>query len=77
MKWQDLGGAKTPTSQSLRRGESQGMTRLRAGPRQSEAAAGLGAPKTSFFPTFLRAGFEPLPGHSHPKRLIAAKIVLP
>src|SRR5580704_5843328 len=31
-----------PTSQSLRRGKSQGMTRLSAGPRQSEAAAGLG-----------------------------------
>src|SRR5260370_16399646 len=36
-------------------------------PAQHRWGEDLGAPKTSFFPTFLRAGFEPLRGHATPK----------
>jgi hypothetical protein len=39
---------ENPTSQSLRRGLCQGLTGRRTGPRQSVAAAGLGAPNVSF-----------------------------
>ena len=49
---------ENPTSQGLRRGPSQGVTRHRTGPRQSVAAAGLGAGKRIPLRWLDRAGFE-------------------
>src|SRR5258707_6316771 len=49
------------------------MTGRRAGPRQSEAAAGLGAPWNGFSPRFCRAGFEPRRGRPTSLRFEATK----
>src|SRR5258707_15504945 len=49
------------------------MTGRRAGPRQSEAAAGLGAPWIGFSPRFCRAGFEPRRGRPTSLRFEATK----
>jgi len=53
------GGAKTRLRKALRRGQLDGVIRHRTGPRQSEAAAGLGAEKGIPLRWLDRAGFEP------------------
>ena len=54
MRW-----GENPTSQSLRRGLLEGAIHHRTGPRQSEAAAGLGADSGGYPQRRNRAGFEP------------------
>jgi len=44
----DVGRGENPTSQGLRRGQSYGLIRYAAGPRQSVAAVGLGAARRVF-----------------------------
>jgi hypothetical protein len=51
------GVGENPTSQSLRRRQSRGLIRYTGGPRQSLAAAGLGA-AAALFVTRDRACFE-------------------
>jgi len=53
------GRAKTRLRKALRRGLPQNVTNDSAGPRQTVATAGLGAPRARFVTWLSRAGFEP------------------